>query len=163
MRHAIWAPVTLVLGLAACGSDAADPANDAANDAGNDQSSSANSVTCTTDETVCIGVNLPANYAGTADRFFVGLYAALPPAGPPEEMLPAVESPTVTAGKLNRFKFEDVTAEGDYFVYAVLYDEEGGEFQPLAGVDYIATSDSAITFDGGPTDVGTLDLVVAAE
>ena len=39
--------------------------------------------------------------------------------------------------------------------------EGGGMFQPTAGVDYAAATESAITFDGSPTDIGTLNLTLA--
>ena len=37
----------------------------------------------------------------------------------------------------------------------------GGQFVPASGIDYLATSTTSFEFDGGPMDLGAIDLALA--
>ena len=54
--------------------------------------------------------------------------------------------------------FDDVGLTGDYHVVAAVYVEGGGEFQPVAGLDYLAASEP-LQFGAGPVDT-ELELAV---
>ena len=80
--------------------------------------------------------------------------------GPPSVMLTPIDKPEVIASGIYDAMF-DVDADGDYFAYIVLYDEEGGQWMPEPGTDYLVETDEAVTFDGSPVNLGKLDLVLA--
>ena len=58
----------------------------------------------------------------------------------------------------------DAPVTGEYFIYAVLYMPGGGatSWQPVPGVDFVATS-TALTLDGKGTSYPTVLEMVLAE
>ena len=56
---------------------------------------------------------------------------------------------------------EDVGLTGDYHVVVGLYVEGGGQFQPVSGTDYLATSEK-LTFGDGPVQAD-LELAIYTE
>jgi hypothetical protein len=119
---------------------------------------------CTEDGSVCATFNVPASVTAAPARLLVGFYKALPPAGPPDKLGAQIDAPPVTAGKPYDLKMTGIDVKGDYWVYAVLYMPGGGQFQPKAGVDYVAQSKVAFTLDGkAMTLTPSFDLALLAK
>jgi len=160
MRHKNGFP-TQASGGPGSGGAGGSGAGGAAGAAGAGGGGESEELVCTAANSLCVTLNVPPSYSGSPKRFFVGLYNSLPPMGPPNESLPEVPSPTVVAGAPYPLEINNVTAQGNYHLYVVLYDDAGGSFLPESGVDYVASTPSTLTFNGGPVNAGSLGLVVA--
>lgn len=105
--------------------------------------------TCESDQTLCTTLKIPETLSETPEKLLVALYLSLPPLGPPDVFPPfSIDEPELDPGS-NFDVLMDANAEGPYLVYAVLYMPGGGlaSWQPVAGVDYVAASET-ITLDG---------------
>lgn len=115
---------------------------------------------CTSADQLCATLSVPSDFSGTPREAYFGLYASLPPAGPPDVMIGSVAATTITPGAPLRIVMDDVDAVGDYHVFVALFVEGGGRFQPEPGIDYqILTAPH--TFGSGAVDLGTLSLELA--
>ncbi len=148
----------LALALVGCGDDAGDRTTDGVDAATTPMDDDAG---MTPDPTgSALTVNVPADLMGTPDRLFVVASDTVPPMGPPAAILLMDDDIEATAGESIELDLDTSSLSGDYFIIAILFMEGGGMFQPTAGVDYAAATDTAITFDGEPTDLGSLDLAL---
>jgi len=110
---------------------------------------------CAEASVLCVALVVPEDYAGSPRNLFVGLYDSLPPAGPPTIFLMDEDAPEFVPGEAIYLSLhDDVPDTGEYFVYSVLYDQNGGEWMPEPGIDYVATSDVSYLFEGEGMDVG---------
>ena len=152
----LFASTSLLLGITACSN------NSQGTDSGNLEDSSAyRESICSEASTLCLSLRIPEDYAGTPRSLFVGLVDSLPPAGPPNIYLLDEENPEFEAGDALFFSMtDDVPNNGEYYIYSVLYDINGGEWVPMIGVDYVATSKSNYPFDGQGLDVGEISFAL---
>ena len=141
----------LILGATACsGSQGLDSGN-------LEDSSAYRESICSEASTLCVSLRIPEDHVGTPRSLFVGLVDSLPPAGPPNIYLMDEENPEFEPGEVLFFSLnDDVPDTGEYYIYSVLYDINGGEWVPMLGVDYVATSESSYLFDGQGLDVGEI-------
>ena len=116
---------------------------------------------CVEANTLCSSLTIPNNYDGTPRELFIGFYASDNFNRPPDAQINPVASPTIVSGETYEFSRENLDIVGDYYLYFVLYDLDGGEFIPKSGIDYIATTTEVYTFDGNPITLPTLDLTIA--
>jgi hypothetical protein len=116
---------------------------------------------CAAAGAVCGRVVVPNDFTGTPKKLFIGLYDALPPAGPPKSTLYSADLTSVTPGQALDVIVTDFPDTGSFHAYVVLYVEGGGTFVPVSGKDYVGET-GAITFDpAGPVDLGDVALSLA--
>ena len=113
---------------------------------------------CVDSQTLCVTLEVPANYAGTPRELATALYETSDTNGPPNEALPAIEYPSILAGEPYELSHDQVDLEGDYYLLFVLYDEEGGIWVPEPGVDFTAMTSEPVALDGTPIDLGAMRL-----
>lgn len=105
-------------------------------------------------------ISLPKDFIGTISSLTLTLVGTLPITGPPDKILATVTNDDkdgdgigdvdaiLSPSRSLILATEDVEMNGDFFVMAVLYMEGGGTFQPMPGIDYMATSPK-LTFGQG--------------
>lgn len=119
---------------------------------------------CSDASVFCVSLVVPEDYSGSPRNLFVGLYDALPPAGPPTIFLMDEDAPEIIPGDAISLALrDDVPETGEYFLFSVLYDQNGGEWMPLPGIDYVATSEEAYVFDGQGLDIGEVSFELYSE
>jgi hypothetical protein len=132
---------------------------------GGDSTGTGTGGACTAKDGFCATLEVPPSYAGKPVKVIVGLYKKLDaagPAGPPDAVALQEMNPTISPTMPLVLEPGQLGVQGDYFVYAALYDEGGGTFQPVKGVDYTAQTATAITLGGGTSpDLGVLQLALA--
>ncbi len=110
--------------------------------------------------TVTATVSVPSDFDATPVKIGAHFYDSLPPAGPPSVMGEIVDDPEIGVDTPYDLEMNGVEAEGDYFLYVVLYVEDGGDTMPSPGVDYVGESEQ-LTFGEGDVDAGEIDLALA--
>jgi len=115
---------------------------------------------CTDASSLCVTVKVPDTYAGTPKKIIVGLFESLPPLGPPTGVAAIVDNPPIGAGMPYDLEAHDVMPPGDWFVYIVLYDVAGGNFQPVADIDYVVESPDKLTIGDDPLNMPAMDLAL---
>ncbi len=119
---------------------------------------------CSDESVFCVSLVVPEDYAGTPRNLFVGLYDALPPLGPPTIFLMDEDAPAFAPGDAIPLALrDDVPQTGEYFLFSVLYDQNGGEWMPTPGIDYVATSEEAYLFNGEGLDIGEVSFELYSE
>ncbi|HCP46688.1 MAG TPA: hypothetical protein DIU15_11630 [Deltaproteobacteria bacterium] len=97
-------------------------------------------------------------YDGNPRELSVSLFSSLPPMGPPNYSLFAMEAPELVAGEAFEIELYDgLPEDGSYHVYAVVYDVAGGTWVPTEGVDLVGETDPLL-FDGSTVEVGPVDM-----
>lgn len=131
---------TAVLGLVLVGCGSSDDSGGA--DAGA-------AARCTQSESLCTTLHVPDSFGETPRQILVGLFDALPPAGPPLVVATVIDEPAIAADhtfELTATELEEADPAdllpGNYYVYVVLYVEGGGQFQPEPGIDYVAWTET---------------------
>ena len=150
--------ICLLLGAIACtGSPHADSGNV-------EETGLSRDTICSETSTLCLSLGIPEDHTGTPRNLFVGLVDSLPPAGPPNIYLFEEDDPDINAGESMFLALnEDVPDTGEYYVYSVLYDINGGEWVPKLGVDYVATSESSYSFNGQGIDIGSIQFALYSD
>ena len=99
-------------------------------------------------------VSLPESFDGTITKLMFTLATELPVTGVPAAILATIDNVDADGDSLPDvdqilgpgqdfiFTMEDVGVGGSFHVIATLYVEGGGQFQPVAGVDYMAASEA---------------------
>jgi hypothetical protein len=141
-----------------CSSDKTEPARPAADAASETAADTAGATTFKAK------IKVPTSLSGTPRQIIVAAFDNLPLAGPPA-VLPAFlqkDVPELKAGEEIEID-TPTTADGDYYVVAILYMQGGGTLgPPKPGVDYQAATAQRVTFTPGETlDIGTLELALA--
>jgi len=116
---------------------------------------------CVDSQTLCVTLEVPDSYAGTARELASMFYETPETNGPPSALLPAIEYPSVTPGEPYELSHEAIDIVGEYYVMFVLYDESGGTWLPETDVDYTAMTEAPIQLDGNPIELGVMDFVLA--
>ena len=158
--------VAVCFGLAACATDptSTDEQGSSVVDGSGDTESQEDDeeeevYDCSEASVLCVDLFVPEDYAGSPRNLFVGLYDSLPPLGPPTIFLMDEDAPDFVPGESIELALrDDVPDTGEYFIFSVLYDENGGEWMPEPGIDYVATSEEAYAFDGQGLDVGEVSF-----
>lgn len=148
-RHALLSALLLASSLACGGSDPS-PATD----------SDAAVSDCAAADQLCATLVVPSDFAATPRSAYFGLYASLPPMGPPDVMIGSVPAEALAAGAPLRIVHDGVDEVGDYHVFVALFVEGGGTFQPEPGIDYQVIT-APRTFGAGPVDLGAITLELA--
>lgn len=110
--------------------------------------------------TVTATVSVPSGFDATPVKIGAHFYDSLPPAGPPSVMGEIIDDPEIGVDTPYDLEMTGVEAEGDYFLYVVLYVEGGGDTMPSPGVDYVGESEQ-LTFGEGDVDAGEIELALA--
>ncbi|MBW1878486.1 MAG: hypothetical protein JRI25_25755 [Deltaproteobacteria bacterium] len=142
--------VLLTLALGACA-----PLDDSET---GDTSDSETLVVCGEVGTVCATLLVPSDYAGIPVSVAVAFYDVLPPVGPPTVIVGTVEDPEIGVAEpldLEMNGMED--EEGQLLPYVALFNEGGGTYMPVPGVDYIWEGTEAVDVGGG-VELGELTL-----
>ena len=113
---------------------------------------------CTEQNTLCATLVVPDTYTGKAMNLMGLLYAQVPPAGPPSNILVVVGEPVIGVNRPYDFKINGVTQTGDYHFVVNLLMEGGGVTSPVAGIDYVFWTTNPSSFDGNPMTIGEVDL-----
>ena len=116
---------------------------------------------CEQDYALCGDVLIPSPLFGEARLMAVALYRNIPPAGPPFATLVEDEPPVVAEGGRYKVRVRPVLEEGDFYIWANLYMEDGGEFIPKNGVDLVGNVPERMTFDVAPVLFPDIELVFA--
>jgi hypothetical protein len=150
--------LVVVAALAGCGGSDGGGSGGGAGTGGNGAS-------CTVSKGFCGALTVPSSYNATAVKVIIGLYKQLGaggPAGPPDAIAMQAANPTISPTTSFELMPTALTVSGDYFVYAALYVQGGGMFEPVKGVDYVAQTTKAVTLGGAASpDIGTLALTLA--
>jgi hypothetical protein len=113
---------------------------------------------CDEDFAMCGDVLIPTPLGGTPRLMAVALYRNIPPAGPPFATIVEDELPDTPEGGRYKVRIRPVLEEGDFYIWANLYMEEGGDFIPKNGVDFVGNTEP-ITFDQAPVIFPDIKLV----
>lgn len=116
---------------------------------------------CEEDFAMCGDVLIPSPMGGEARLMAVALYRNIPPAGPPFATLVEVEQPDTPEGGRYKVRIRPVLEEGDFYIWANLYMDEGGDFIPKNGVDFVGNVPQRMTFDVAPVLFPDIELVFA--
>ena len=116
---------------------------------------------CVDDNSLCASLAVPSGYDGTARELFIGFYSDDNFNRPPDSQLNPVADPTVAPGEVYEFSRDGIEVSGDYYMMFVLYDIDGGNFIPEAGIDCVAETARSYTFDGSPIQIEDLELTYA--
>jgi protoheme ferro-lyase len=120
------------------------------------------------DTSLVATISLPDGFDGQINQLVVALVSEIPPPGPPDAMLALIPNQDADDDgvpdvdhvlNLSRdliLGVPDVGLVGEYHVMAVLFMEGGGLFEPVPGVDYMATA-GPLLFGDGQVEV-SLDL-----
>ncbi|MDH3574475.1 MAG: ferrochelatase [Desulfobacteraceae bacterium] len=120
------------------------------------------------DSSLVMTVTLPDDFDATTTKLLITLADEIPVTGIPVAILATIDNVDSDGdGQLDvdqilgptrdlALAMEDVGVVGDYHVVAALYVEGGGTFQPVPGVDYLASSEK-VTLGQGSVAV-TLDM-----
>ncbi len=112
------------------------------------------------DSALVATISLPADFEGTATRLLVTLARKLPVTGIPVAILANIENTDGDGDGESDvdqilgpshdlvLPLDDVGVVGEYYVVVALYVEGGGLFQPVPGVDYMASSDKVTLGQG---------------
>jgi hypothetical protein len=123
------------------------------------------------ESSLVLTLSVPENFAGQVSSLQVVLAEDLPLAGPPDAVLATINNgdndgdgegdvdQILNSARDLVLAVEDVGVAGSFHVMAVLYTEGGGQFQPVPGIDYLASS-NRITLGQGKAEV-SLDLELA--
>ncbi len=95
---------------------------------------------CIDPGTLCVTLEVPANYTGTPRKLSTGFYTTSDTARIPNETLPTIDYPTIIAGEDYDLSFDEVDFTGNFYLMFILFDEDGGTFIPKADIDYTATT-----------------------
>ncbi|MCA9675286.1 MAG: hypothetical protein KC464_09650, partial [Myxococcales bacterium] len=106
-------------------------------------------------------VHVPDDFAGTTRQLVVVYHPQPTLSGAPTGSLYQANAPALTAGADVDLAVDPLGVTGTYYVTTVLYMVGGGQFVPASGIDYLATSTTSFEFDGGPMDLGAIDLALA--
>jgi hypothetical protein len=154
MKIAISA-LGLMMALAGCGGS----------DDGGTGSGGSGATACTAQKGFCGTLALPTTFNATPAKIIVGLYkqlGAAGPSGPPDAIAMQAVNPTISPTMPFAMTATELTVSGDYYVYAALYVQGGGMFQPVAGTDYVAQTAQTVSLGGATSpDIGTLQLSLA--
>ena len=105
------------------------------------------------DTSLVATVSLPETFDSTITKLMFTLAAELPVTGAPAAILATIDNVDADGdglldvdqilgpGQDFIFTMEDVGVSSSYHVIATLYVEGGGQYQPVAGVDYMASSE----------------------
>ena len=122
-------------------------------------------------ESMVVNISLPDDFSGRINKLLITLADSVPLAGPPAAVLADISNGDVDADGIGdidsilsgsndlTLAFEDVGVTGNYHVIVALYMEGGGTFQPVSGIDYIATSSKLDLGHGQVTADLQLELV----
>jgi len=152
-----WGPAAALVSALALASM---PLGGCGSDGGDDQPADG---PCTANKSMCMTLHVPDDYAATPVKIIAGFYDSLPPSGPPAGVAKIVDNPAIAAGMPFEFEADEMMTSGDYFVYVVLYNEGGGNFVPVSGVDYVVQSASKVHVGGGPVNLGDMTVSLYQE
>ena len=113
---------------------------------------------CTEQNTLCARLVVPDDFTGEPANLMGLLYTSVPPAGPPSAILAQVPNPRIGVGRNYDFEITGITQTGDYHFVVDLLMEGGGTMSPVAGIDYVYWTTSALNFDGNPMTLGEVEL-----
>jgi hypothetical protein len=116
---------------------------------------------CMGEASLCATVHVPDDYNAEAVQLIAGLYAAVPPEGPPDVVLKVEPTPMIAPGEPYELVVTDIIDRGEYYVYVALYNEGGGMFEPVAGIDYTAVSDMSMNVGEEGLELGDMQLELA--
>ena len=123
------------------------------------------------DSSLVMTVTLPDDFDATATKLLITLANEIPVTGIPVAILATIDNADNDGdGQLDvdqilgptrdlTFAMEDVGVVGDYHVVAALYVEGGGTFQPVPGVDYLASSEKVSLGQGSVAVTLDMELV----
>jgi hypothetical protein len=116
-------------------------------------------------------ISVPKGFKGQITKLLVTLASTLPVTGPSDAVLAAIDNVDADGdgeGNVDQILnssrdlvlgVENVGVTGDYHVVAALYMEGGGQFQPVPGIDYQASS-QRMTLGPGKVEVALeLELI----
>ncbi len=118
---------------------------------------------CTDAKSMCMTLHVPDDFSGTPVKIIAGFYEELPPVGPPVGVAAIVEDPAIAPGAPFEFKAEDMMTSGTYFVYVVLYNEGGGNFVPVSGIDFTTQTPTKVRVGSGPVNLGDMTVALYQE
>ena len=157
--RAVWPLLGIVIAAAGCPSTE-DPEFEY--DLLGDADSTLNPL-CTEEYALCGDVLIPSPLPGEPRLMAIALYRNLPPAGPPFASLVEDEPPVVAPGGRYKVRFRPVLETGEFYVWANLYMEGGGEFIPANGTDFVGNVPDPLDFDGEPVLFPDVTLTLASE
>lgn len=119
------------------------------------------------ESSVVLTLSVPDDFDGQISNLQVVLASQLPLTGMPDAILATIENSDsdgdgerdvdqiLNSSRNLVLALEDVGVSGDYHVMAILYMEGGGQFQPVPGVDFMASSET-LTLGQGKADEDNL-------
>jgi hypothetical protein len=116
---------------------------------------------CDEEYSMCGHLSLPDSLAGQPRELLIALFSSLPPQGPPDAVLMRVDTPSLGKGEFYPIRVQPVLESGEYYIYVSLYMEGGGEYQPMAGVDYVGATPAKLDFDGGLLKFDDIEMKMA--
>ena len=118
---------------------------------------------CTEPGSLCATLRVPADYTATPVKIIVGLYESLPPLGPPNGVAAVIEMPTISPTQPYALEARDVMPAGDWYLYIALYNQGGGQFQPVPGIDYVVQTSDKVPVGGGALNMPEMTFAVAPQ
>ena len=116
---------------------------------------------CEEDFALCGDVLVPSPLDGEVRRMVIALYRNIPPAGPPFATILEDDTPDAPEGGRYKVRIRPVLEEGEFFIWANLYMEGGGDFIPKNGVDFAGNTEKTL-FDVDPVIFPDIELNFAS-
>lgn len=117
---------------------------------------------CDEEYSFCGTLVTPASFTGTPRSLALALYTSVPPAGPPNAILAEIPAPSIGPGERYPIRLAPIIETGDYYVWANLYMEGGGEWVPVNDIDYTGASAAPLTMSGDSITFDDISLEVAS-
>jgi hypothetical protein len=114
---------------------------------------------CTEAHSICVNAKFPASMTVQPKKVQIDFYVDIPPAHPPDGIPLAIPTPDIQAGETVQLRMTDIGLTGSYHFLGLVFMPGGGDFFPVAGVDYIGDSSVAYPLTGAALNLPeTLDF-----
>ncbi len=117
--------------------------------------------TCDEEYSFCGSLLVPEDFSGTPRSLALALYTSIPPAGPPDAILAEISAPSLGPGERYPVRLAPVVNTGEYYIWANLYIEGGGEWMPENGIDYTGATPAPVMLTGASLSFDDITMKVA--
>jgi len=117
---------------------------------------------CDEEYSFCGHIVTPPDFTGTPRSLAIALYTSVPPAGPPNAIVTEIAAPSMGPNERYPVRIAPMIETGEYYIWANLYMEGGGEWVPENDIDYTGATGSAVKLEGSSIQFGDIVLELAS-
>ena len=118
--------------------------------------------TCDEDYSFCGYLVTPPDFEGTTRSLAIALYTSIPPAGPPNAILAEIPAPSMGPNEMYPVRLAPMIETGEYYIWANLYMDGGGEWAPVNDVDYTGSTAAPVSLLGESFAFEDITLEIAS-